>query len=229
MRLGGHLCHPSAHQGEQQHPRDHSACSLPARAGTDQALLHGCCSHLGLKSWVPSRACSPPTQLYTSHFPEKGAGVADFYQTQTTGSPQGPSSPVGTFPASLPPAWHCRAPRHVPSSQRRTFTCCFFLSPVPGCSPSTQHQCFCCLPWAALAPTVVGPQVTQTLGSWGPGVCRVHVPGHLLLTSTPRLTQPFARAPSPSCSPTQTSHSHRGGLEPTAEPSQAPPAAGPAL
>jgi len=46
--------------------------------------------------------------------------------------------PFLTFPASPPPVQHCRAPRYVPSSQRRTFT----RSPPPprvSC-PSTLSQ-----------------------------------------------------------------------------------------
>lgn len=166
-RVWGCLCHPSADHSERQEPRGPSACLLPARAGTDQVLLHGRCSRLGLKSQVPSRACSPPpaspAQLCTSHFPAKGAGVADFYQTQTTGSPQGPSSP-SWLPHLLDPALQST---QVGSQQPEDICLFLLLSPLPGHAPSTQQQCFSCLPQAALALTAAGPQVTTQAGDLG--------------------------------------------------------------
>lgn len=195
----------------------------------DQALLHGRCSSLELESWIPSRACgppAPPAQLYTSRFPAEGASVADFYQTQTTASPKCPSSPLGIFPASPPPgSGTAEHPGTSPATRG-------------GHSPPPRVSCPRALSQHAvsvLRPPPMGCSCSDSSRSpshhmgWAPGdpgFSRVHLPGHLLLSSTPRLTQPFARAPSLSPSLTQTSHIHSAGLESTAEPSQALPAAG---
>lgn len=84
------------------------------------------------------------------------------------------------------------------------------VSPVPGQSPSTQHQRCCHLPWAAPALTVAGPQVTAWVGLPGTqglqGASAQSPPAH----KHPKAVQPFAQSPSPSCPLTQTSHIHSG-------------------
>lgn len=97
-----------------------------------------------------------------------------------------PSSPArGSGPAEQP--------RHVPSSQRRTFSSSSHLL-AQGTLPAVPSA-------SAASHGLFLPPGHHT--GWAPGVCRVQPPGPLLLTSTPRPTQPFAWAPSLSRSLTQ--------------------------
>lgn len=98
-----------------------------------------------------------------------------------------------------------------------------FVSPVPGRSPSTQHQCYCHLLSAALALTAAGPRVTARVGLLRTQGWHGASAQYLLLSTAPSLTQSFAQAFSLSRSLTQTSYLHTVS---TVEPPQSLPAAG---
>lgn len=115
-----------------------------------------------------------------------------------------------------PQLWRSTAPEDI-------HLLLLFVSPVPGRSPSTQHQCYCHLLSAALALTAAGPRVTARVGLLRTQGWQGASAQYLLLSTAPSLTQSFAQALSLSCSLTQTSYLHTVS---TVEPPQSLPAAG---
>lgn len=161
----------------------------------------------------------PPAQLFTCHFPAECVGMADFYQTKPPGRPQHFLSYIGY--SQLPHLQSSALQSIQAHSQQPQDICSLLLFVSPVLRALSWHTASLLL----LSPTGCSRSDSSKL----PGHCIGWTPRDSDLEGCTYCSPPAHQLSKADTfvwvhSLTQTRHIHSGGLEPTADPSQALPA-----